>query len=660
MTIFPAGISRAARVRRLPALFLLLASLGGLWSARARAEGELNPLAAIRAERWAEADGIAARLADPVAAKLVRYYRLLSGVAGSAEIARFMQDSPDWPNQAQLERRRQEALAREPAETAALAQCDSPPPTQAAAMLRCAEALSGAGRRADAAGLAKRAWITAITDPAMEAAFGQRWDSALTAEDQWARFQNLAWSDPVAAARQIPRLDPARRAAAEARLALKRDDPEAETLFTSLPEARRRDVSLFIDRVRFLRRSDRVAEALAAWQHAGEPARAAIPDRAPEFWAERHLLIRRLLKDGDARGAYALASSHGMTGSEAAMDAEFLAGFIALRRLNDPAPAVRHFQALAGMSKAAITQGRAWYWSGRAEEMSGRDPGESYRRAAAWATTFYGQRAALALGEDGAALASRIKALSDPVWTHETVLAFAGHEVVRAASLLVAWGDSRRARAFLLRMDEIAPVPAERALVAEFALRLGLPETAVFAARRAGRDGLMLPRAGWPVPYEPPSLVEPPLSLGVMRQESSFDVGAISVAGARGLMQLMPGTAQGVAKQLGVPTSAVALTSDPEHNMRLGTAYLREVLDRFGGAAPLAVAAYNAGPGRVNQWLAENGDPRGSSRDSAASMLDWIELIPFNETRNYVQRVLENTAIYQARRGELVRDQLAQ
>jgi soluble lytic murein transglycosylase len=220
--------------------------------------------------------------------------------------------------------------------------------------------------------------------------------------------------------------------------------------------------------------------------------------------------------------------------------------------------------------------------------------------------------------------------------------------VVRAAAWLVAWGDPRRARPFLLRMDELAPIETERALTATLALRVGLPDTAVAIARRFGRDGTMLPQQGWPMPFDPPPPPDPAVSLGVMRQESSFDIAAVSPSGARGLMQLMPATAQTVARQVGTPTSLVSLTADPAANIRLGTHYLEDLLVHYGGALPLAVAAYNGGPHRVDQWLAENGDPRIGPID----MVDWIELIPYNETRNYVQRVLENVVIYRTRLGE--------
>ena len=322
----------------------------------------------------------------------------------------------------------------------------------------------------------------------------------------------------------------------------------------------------------------------------------------------------------------------------------FLAGFIALRMLHDPATAEKHFRALAN-SRAAITQARAHYWLARTAVAAGRDGRPEYEKAAAWPTTFYGQLAAIALGETPASVIAKVH---DPAWTQDTALGFTGHEVLRAAAWLVAWGDPQRARLFLLRMDELAPIPAERALTAAFAQYAGMPDTAVFVARRMGRDGLVLPHLGWPAPFDTGAVPDPAFALGIMRQESSFDIGAVSSSGARGLMQLMPPTATAVAKQLGVLASVPTLTVDASHNIRLGTAYLQEVLTRFDNCLPLAAAAYNAGPHRVAQWLTENGDPRTGPID----MVDWIELIPTGETRNYVQRVTENTVMYRAARND--------
>jgi len=613
-----------------------------------------NPIAAIREDRWADAQSAAATYADPVAEKLVRYFRMLAaGAATAPEIADFMRDSPDWPSQALLERRRQEAIATEPDQAIVLTQCAVAPPALPKTMLRCAEALAIAGRTPEATALARRAWIDAVSDQGTEVAMRDRWNGLASSDDQWARFQRLAWSDATAAQRQVARLDPARKPVATARLALQRNDPAADALYNALPDAvRGADPGLLYDRARYLRRADRAAEALAVWQQAGETP----PDRASAFWSERNVLARKLLQTNDAAGAYALVAAHGQPEGEARTDAEFLAGFIALRRLNDPGKARAHFATLAQSSNAAITQGRAHYWLGRAIAAAGGDPAPEYKLAAAWPTTFYGQLAAVALGDDAAKLAARIDAVRDPGWSPDAVFAFTSHEVMRAAAWLVAWGDARRARPFLLRMDELAPVPAERALLAAFAARVGLPDIAVFVARRIGRDGGMLPQAGWPMPYHPPGPLDAAVAFGIMRQESSFDVGAVSSSGARGLMQLMPATATAVAKRLSVPPAIPSLTVDAAHNMRLGTRYLQEMLDQFGGSLPLAAAAYNAGPHRVTQWLTEIGDPR----TSAVDMIDWIEMIPFNETRNYVQRVLENVVIYRARLHNPAQTLLAQ
>jgi soluble lytic murein transglycosylase len=691
-------------------------------------------MTAVHADRWADAEAAAAHYADPVAAKLVTYYRLLApGAATSQEIAAFVTTSPDWPAQALLERRRQDAITTDPDDAAVLAQCDQTV-TLPAARLRCANALANAGRNTEAAAQARRAWITGF--PTDAAGFPQRWRPVLTAADQWERFQTLAWNDAVAAARQIPLLDPPHRAAAEARLALQRDDPAAAARLAAVPQDRDNDPAsanaddpgLMLDQARWLRRAEHTQDAVTLWRARGVAAQqAASPAALPAFWAERERLARQLLHDGNVADAYALVDAPGPIAPAQTLDAEFLAGFIALRMLHQPDAAIHHFQALAAASPAAITQGRAWYWLGRATAAAGQDPRPAYSKAAAWPTSFYGQLAALALGDDATAIAARINALRDPPGTRDQAFGLTQREVVRAAALLVAWGEPRRAEAFLLRMDELAPDLPDRALTAQLALWLGQPQTAVAIARRMGRDGSMLPQAGWPMPVDPPpgasptlsagpllgasptsspgpalgssptpppgpqaghppgpspvsslgappgpvvDAVDPAIVLGLIRQESSFDSATVSPAGARGLMQLMPGTAATVAHQIGTTISPVALIFDPQQNMRLGTAYLRELLDRYDNALPLALAAYNAGPRRVDQWLAENGDPRtgppggtpagGTPAGGTIDMIDWIELIPFAETRNYVQRVLENVVIYRAHRGEATPTLLAQ
>jgi soluble lytic murein transglycosylase len=634
----------------LPAIRAVLALLA-LFCPGVAAAGEPppNPMPAVRGDRWADAGAIAAQYADPVARKLITYFRLLApGAATAQEIAEFVAHSPDWPAQALLERRRQEAIASDPDDASVLAQCDEGEIAAPSALLRCANALANAGHNTEALTDARQAWVTGFA--ANPNAFPQRWRAMMTQGDQWARFQSLAWTDPSAAARQVPLLDSPRRAAAEARLALQRNDPTAAAKLAAVPADLADDPGLILALAEWLRQANELQQAMALWTSRGIAAEAAAPAaHLAAFWPERDRLARRLIREGDPKDAYALVNQPGQIASVQRLDAEFFAGFIALRLLHDPAAALRHFQALQDASPAAITQARAWYWIGRVQAAMGHDPRPAYAKAASWPTVFYGQMAALALEEDAKTLASRIAKLEDPPGTREQALGLTERQVVRAAALLVAWGEPRRAETFLLRMDQLAPTLADRSLTAQLALFLGQPQIAVAVARVMGRDGYMLPVAGWPVPVTPPEGgVDPAIVLGLIRQESSFDTETVSPAGARGLMQLMPATAAEVARQIGTSVSAVSLVTDPDHNMRLGTTYIQELIARYDGSLPLAIAAYNAGPSHVDQWLAENGDPRTGPVD----MIDWMELIPLSETRNYVQRVLENVVIYRARRGE--------
>jgi soluble lytic murein transglycosylase len=612
--------------------FLILLMLSGVAQAQ-------EVLDFVRVDRWPEAAAAAARVGDPIAGKLVTYYRLQSpGAGGAAEIAAFMAENPDWPAQAMLARRRDEALAGESDEVAR-GLCKQAMPALAGALQRCAEATGDAA-------FARAAWASGFADVGWEIRFAQRWGSALTAETEQARFERLLGTDTAAARRQVARLGGAARAVAAARLALRVDDPGAAGL---LAAAARGDAGLLLDEARWLRRGGDDAGALALWLKAGAAGQGGT-------WAERNLLARRLLRAGDAKGAYAVAAGFVEGPGEDVLDAQFLAGFVALRMLDDRAAARRHFQVLAERSGAVITQGRAYYWLGRAAA----DPAAAkaaYEKAAGFGSSFYGQLAALALTPNPELLTARIATMRDPPADQARLQALAVREMARAAALLGRWGDRRRAQVFLLRLDETLPDPGDRTLAARLADEMGMVETAVAISRRAGRDGVALIEAGWPVPVSVPagSGVETPLALGIMRQESNFDTAVISRAGARGLMQLMPATAAQVGKRLGIPVSVPALTVDTSTNMRLGTAYLAEMMERFDGCTPLAVAAYNAGPGRVREWLGSNGDPRTKEVD----MLDWIELIPIAETRNYVQRVIENEVIYRAKAGVVAAHPLA-
>jgi soluble lytic murein transglycosylase len=623
----------------------------------ARAQTE-TPMDAAAAHNWDQANALAAQYADPVAAKLVTYYRLLTrGQAAAAEILAFMQNSPDWPQQSLLEIRWEQALVDEPDQTTAVGQCQARWPTGAPALLRCANAFAAANDSHDAAEAARRAWTgTGITDPADVAAFLSQWGSQLQPADEWARFVSLARQGLVAAQAQITRLGSADQPEALVWVALNDNNPDGQALLAALPPNRQHDPGLFLAAARFLRHNASDPDAFAFWLSGGNEAMAAgLAVQQHALWQEAAHLTRALLTDGDAPHAYALADLIKPPAPADRGDEEFLAGFIALRMLHDTGKAEPHFRALATLSSAVITQSRAHYWLGRtlAAEGSPMQAAAEYKIAAGWPTTFYGQLAALALGDAPAALNTRILAAPAPSWSSSDALDFAGREVARAAAFLVAWNEPRRANTFLLDIGTIAPDPADLAMVGQLALGFEVPSAAVGVARLAGLHGTMLVGPGWPIPFQPPSNagVEPAVALGLIRQESSFDVGAESPAGALGLMQLMPATARLVAQQQGVGLAPGQLTEDPDVNMTLGTAYFAGLLAHFDDCLPLAIAGYNAGPNRVDQWLGQNGDFRVSG---GPDVLDWIELIPFDETRNYVERVTEGIAVYRAKEGQAV------
>ncbi len=625
-------------------IIILLAVTLSIQAAHAQPQREAGrqALAAAQAQRWGEAQSAAAS-ADPLIAKMVTWMRLTQrgGAGSAAEIVGFIESASDWPSQDALARRAEELLANDPDDALAIRFFTPRPARTLDGASRHVAALVNTGRTADARAAARRAWAEdTAADAAAEPAFLARAGEFLTPEEHWRRFNRFSFGrDFAAGQRLLPLLDAQRRALAELRIGYSGGND-------ANPAAAARDAGATLERARMLRRAERDAEAAAAWG-AGAASQAGLPPEAQRaIWTERQVLARKLMRLGNPQAAYTVAAQHGQTvAGEPRQEAEFLAGFIALRLLNEPDRAMPHFQRLAEGSRSAITQARAAYWQGRAEPNAARARAH-FERAASFPVTFYGQMGALALGENGAQISARINNIAVPRPTEAEARAFMNRELPRLLLTLTELGEARRGRPFLLRLEDTAPSNAERLLVARLATAMGRPDKAVWVARRAGVHGAMLVEDGWPAPFPAPeNSAEPAVVFAISRQESNFEVDVVSSANARGVMQLLPATAQSVARRLNIPHQPGWLTSDPVHNSRLGSAYIQERLDRYGGVMPFAFAAYNAGAGRVDEWLSTYGDPR----QGPIRMLDWIEMIPFAETRNYVQRVTENVAIYRAR-----------
>jgi soluble lytic murein transglycosylase len=636
-------------------------------------------IAAANGARWAEADTYAAA-ADPLVAKIVVWMRLThrTAPATAAELVGFLRDNPDWPQVDTIARRAEAAFSGPEDDAIVLAHFSAFPPRSLSAARRHAEALVRGLRgqpqpggfldmmrrgpdnaprasvetgpsvqgEAGAQQTLRRAWVEAPGDAAVEAAIMAQFGRLLTTEDHQKRFDRLFFArDMQGAQRALERLSGVARGSGQMRMALA-GEPEA-TQITLRPL----DLGWAYERARLLRRRDRDADSVASWIVAEAFQADMPPEIARAVWAERHILARKLLRLNNAKDAHRIAAFHGQPmGSEARQEAEFLAGFIALRFLNDPVLAQRHFVAMALGTRSVITRARALYWEGRALAARGAQAAarERYAAAAQLPTAFYGQLAALTMGEGQEALDRRLRALQTPPVDQRRAQEFSQRELARVVTTLAELGETRRTRVFLMRLQATSADAQERLMALRLANHIGRPDHAVWVARRSAIEGDVLLPEGWPTPFRiPVSSPEPAFIFSVTRQESNFDTEAVSSANARGLMQLLPGTAQLVARRLGMNFRVEMLTADPQANIKLGAAYLDEMLGRFEGSLVMAAGAYNAGPRRVDEWLVTYGNPLRGERD----LLDWMEMIPFTETRNYVQRIVEGAVIYRARQN---------
>jgi soluble lytic murein transglycosylase len=523
------------------------------------------------------------------------------------------------------------------------------PPLTAAGSARLAEVFMDRGQRERAAKLIRSTWINGNFKASEEREFLERFNSFLTQQHHIARLDRLLWDHRRREAeRMLRRVSPEYRALATARLKLMTRASGIDTAIERVPEALREHPGLLYERLRWRRRRglhERAREVLAS-----PPLNLVRP---AAWWVEARIQVRQAMNGGLISEAYDLASNHGQTETLPRAQAEWLAGWIALRFMDAPDTAIRHFEELYRGVGYPISVSRAAYWSGRAAEQAG-DLGlayDWYYRAAAYPTTYYGQLAHFQLhGTDMNRLpdAPRISPTEERVIEHR--------ELTRVARMLAAIGEPGRLAPFLLRLAELSASPGEHRLAAQLAYALGRPDLGVRIARRAALDGVFLIDEAYPVIALPKSLntgveAEPALVLAMMRQESGFSAGAISRSGARGLLQLMPATARFVAKMHGLPYNKKRLTTDTEYNLTLGRAYIEGLLKEFDGSYVLAIASYNAGESRVYGWIDEYGDPR----TGAVDVIDWVELIPFSETRNYVQRVLETVQVYRWILGEVPR-----
>ncbi len=567
--------------------------------------------------------------------------------------ATFLVAHPGWPGEQALRRSAERALLPDQVSPGrVVAFFDKFPPLTNTGQARYAEALLGTGRRSDALVAARKAWTSGSLPTADEALVLGRFGASFTTADQDERMDRLLWAGKTTAAqRQLSLTSPARRTFYQARLALRTNALDAQMQADALPAALQNEAGFVADKTVWLRGSS--PAAARAWLAqsrtlTGRPAEV-------ERWFELLLATaREAVASGDIAAAYRIARLVDETYEPGVQVRDrpigerddytslvWLGGWNAMNG-GRAAEAVGMFERYARAAKSPQTQAKGHYWAARAALAASRTPESTrlFEQAAAHPDQFYGQLALERLGRPVPALG----ATTATAPTAADRVAFNSREIVRATRVLGAQGDWQTQSLFVRQIANTVETDAEHALATELAQGIGRPDLAVMVGRNARINGANTSvRAGYPLVRVPQGQEAwTTIIHAIARQESQFDRAAVSHAGARGLMQLMPGTAREQAGKIGLSYNAPALTTDTNYNIQLGSGYFQRMLSYYGGSYPLAVAAYNAGPGNVNKWIRANGDPRMAGGD----IIRWIELIPIYETKNYVQRVLENAVVY--------------
>jgi len=593
---------------------------------------------------------LVARQPTAIGAALDRWEALLSDQTfGFSDYAGFVMSYPQFPLADTLRVRAENTLDNEaPSQAELLRYFDNHPPLTNAGRARYALALAGA-QRPEAFEVAREAWRKGtMSDPA-ELYLQSLFHARFTRDDHAARMDALLWQGNAdAAARQMMRLSPGERDLAMARLALIRGSMPEEA-GVSVPAGAMRDPGYVHAMANHLRRSGRTAEAVQLFASRPEFAEPALDGEA---------MIGTMLALAEAGGptnAVRIASKvddvfrENRDISEGSFrlrdrytDLMWLGGTSALWNLGDGAKAAPLFYRYGEGARTPLTRTKGFYWAGRAARAAGndKDAARYFEMAAEHPEYYYGQLAIGALGRDMPAFGP----IPAPAIDKAKRAEFEQRPLVRAIRAIAAdRRDWRTERRFFQALGDSATSPEEMAMVAQLAAETGLQEMAVVLGMKAGENGLPgFERVGFPV-VETPVVNDWTMVHAIGRQESEFDRTRVSHAGARGVMQLMPGTAREQSRKLGVQYMSASLIRDPSYNIRLGDAYFARMMDYYGGAYPLAIGAYNAGPGRVNQWLRMNGDPRKGEID----WVTWVEKIPANfETRYYIMRVLGNAVSY--------------
>lgn len=595
----------------------------------------------IKAEKWQSAGTKMQHIKNPLFRKLYSwlYYLDKENEKDFDKLTKFIQRHPDWPLQRRLELRVEAILNDQVEDHRVVAWFREHAPQTTSGMRHYAKSLEQLGKKNELKIVLRQWWRDAKLSAPDQKYFIDHYGYYFSRAAHIDRLDMLLTSRHYTNAREIAaRLGVGYPALAEARIALREDKGGVDDAVKKVPDYLKDNPGLLYERITWRRRHDndegaiKLLEKIAGMENISSQSR---------WWKERNILARHLINEKEYKRAYDLVSNHKQTSGFSLAQAEFLSGWLALQFLNQPYKAFEHFERLYHNVATPISRARGAYWAGRASDSLGHPDiaREWYRTAARHQTAFYGQLAI-------AALDNKYKPPQQlpPERDLRREAEFKKKDLVQAAKVLSRNGYRKEATYFLEKLSDNVIEEQDYLLVAELSRDLDRFDNAIRIAKNGLKRNIFLMDHAYPTIVSRLRKVDTEWALvhALIRQESAFDYKAQSPAGARGLMQIMPATARNVARRIDVRHQTRWLTSDPNHNIKLGTAYLDQMIERFNGSYPLALAAYNAGPTRVDRWIKKYGDPR----IGEIGMVDWIELIPIYETRNYVQRVMEGLYVY--------------
>ncbi|UOM34007.1 lytic transglycosylase domain-containing protein [Acuticoccus sp. I52.16.1] len=604
-------------------------------------------LDALKADRYQEALQRRNGLSDPLDQKIVDYFLVRAGTneLSSAMIADYAVRAPDWPEPELVRGRAEEALSRENPGADAVIKAMGGQATSLVGKRLLANAMIAEGDVAGGMKLVRSVWHERALGTGLQSAYVDDFAARLTIDDHLERIDKLIANNRFEEAQALRgRLGTGPRAYLDARIAVATNNGRGGRALASVPADLRKRPGYRLAQIEEKRREDDLDAAARLIETASK--RDIVDGDA--WWVETRIVARMMAEKGDGKRAYQLVTIGFAEGAVERADQAFHAGWFAMRYLRDGNRAARHFAELEQIATTPLSLSRAHYWRGRAAALAGHggEARTAYNEAAHFGFTYYGQLARAEIGASG----TGVGRAPDPTPSDRAM--FARNEVAEAVSRLIKSGHKHRIATLLAHLAKTVPTPGQAALAAQLADEAGYPHLALMVAKDAQRRGLDVGRLAYPsnaIPHtaKVPTGLDRAVVFSIARQESEFNPGAVSPVGASGLMQVMPQTAAAMARELGLSHSQSKLTSDPGYNATLGAAYLAKRLGNYNGSYILTFAAYNAGAGRVNEWIQRFGDPRDPNVDALA----WVEDIPYPETRNYVQRVMENVQVYREALG---------